>query len=121
MQEDDRTTNLPDADRIRLLTTPIEGGEDSARTTITLDERHEGWRGVPHGGVLMSLVLELAHHGMNRTVFSPDAFPIRASFRWGGPTVSIGDCLEIAARTGGRRDPRGNHERRGRRRPPFLW
>ena len=55
MQEDDRNTNLPDADRIRLLTTPIEGGEDSARATITLDERHEGWRGVPHGGVLFAL------------------------------------------------------------------
>ena len=101
MQEDDRTTHFPDADRIRLLTTPIEGGEHSARTTIRLDARHEGWRGVPHGGVLMSLVLELAHHGMNRAVFSPDAFPIRASFRWGGPTVTLGDCLEIAARTEG--------------------
>ncbi len=101
MQEDDRKTNLPDADRIRLLTTPIEGGKDSARTSITLDARHEGWRGVPHGGVLMSLVLELAHHGMNRTVFSSEDFPVRASFRWGGPIVSIGDRLEIAARMEG--------------------
>jgi len=101
MQEDDPRTNLPGADRIRLLTTPIEGGEDSARTTIRLDARHEGWRGVPHGGVLMSLVLELAHHGMNRTVFSSENFPVRASFRWGGPAVSIGDRLEIAARTEG--------------------
>ncbi len=101
MQEDDQKTNPPAPDKIRLLTTPIEGGENSARTEITLDERHEGWSGVPHGGVLMSLVLELAHHGMNRTPFSADGFPIRASFRWGGPTVSLGDRLKIVAQREG--------------------
>ncbi len=97
MQEDPRQTNLSDADRIRFLTTPIECAEDQARATITLDERHQGWLGVPHGGVLMSLVLELAHHGMNRTMFSAQSFPVRASFRWGGPTVSLGNKLETAA------------------------
>jgi acyl-coenzyme A thioesterase PaaI-like protein len=101
MQEEDRKTKSPDVGGIRLLTTPIEGGEDRARTTIVLDERHEGWTGVPHGGVLMSLVLELAHHGMDRSVFSSEGFPIRTSFRWGGPTVFLGDSLEIEARREG--------------------
>jgi hypothetical protein len=38
---------------------------------------------------------------MNRTVFSSEAFPVRASFRWGGPTLCIGESLEIAARMEG--------------------
>ena len=96
-ETEDHKTTQADGDKIRLLTTPIEGSDERARTAITLDERHEGWLGVPHGGVLMSLVLELAHHGMNRPLFSADNLPVRASFRWGGPTVSIGDRLKIEA------------------------
>ena len=99
MPEEDRKSKLPDTDRICFLTTPVECEGDTARTTIVLDDRHQGWLGVPHGGVLMSLVLELAHHGVNRSVFSASNFPIRVSFRWGGPTISLGDPLA----TGGTR------------------
>lgn len=101
MQEDSQESNLPDTDRICFLTTPVECEGDTARATIVLDDRHQGWLGVPHGGVLMSLVMELAHHGIDRAVFSPPNFPIRASFRWGGPTISLGDPLEITAQREG--------------------
>ena len=101
MQEDHLKTDSPDAGTMRFLTEPILHEEDKVRATMILDERHQGWLGVPHGGILISLALELAHHGSNRTVFSSQAFPVRASFRWGGPTVSLGDTLEIEARDEG--------------------
>lgn len=101
MKADDRQTSLTGKERLRFLTASIECGRDSARAAMTLDARHQGWLGVPHGGVLMSLVLELAHHGMDRTLFSPRDFPVRASFRWGGPTIALGDQLEISAQAEG--------------------
>ena len=101
MQTNHPQGNLCDPDKIRFLTSPILSEEDGARAILALDGRHQGWQGVPHGGVLMSLALELAHHGINRTVFSPEGLPVRASFRWGGPTVCLGEALEIAARPDG--------------------
>jgi acyl-coenzyme A thioesterase PaaI-like protein len=97
MESGDERTDFSGTDRIRLLTANVECGEGRARASITLDDRHQGWLGVPHGGVLMSLVLELAHHGVNRSLFSPRGFPVRGSFRWGGSTVSLGNELEIVA------------------------
>ncbi len=101
MGHEEGQPKLPGAEGIHFLTTTIDREPDGARTTVTLDKRHEGWLGVPHGGVLMSLVLELAHHGMNRTLFSPGGSPVRASFRWGGPSVSLGDELSVATRKEG--------------------
>ncbi len=101
MEHEEGQQRPSDTEGIRFLTTTIEGEPDGAQVTLTLDKRHEGWLGVPHGGILMSLVLELAHHGMNRTLFSPGQFPVRASFRWGGPTVSLGDELRITAQKEG--------------------
>jgi acyl-coenzyme A thioesterase PaaI-like protein len=99
MKEDVRQTSPTGPERLRFLTASIECGQDTARAAMTLDARHQGWLGVPHGGVLMSLALELAHQGMNRTLFSSRDFPVRASFRWGGPALMLGDSLEISART----------------------
>jgi acyl-coenzyme A thioesterase PaaI-like protein len=98
MQQNHPSEKYSDTDKIRMLTTPIEIENNRAITRFRLDASHQGWTGIPHGGILMSLALELAHHGMNRTVFSAERFPLRASFRWGGPTVSIGDTVEIGAR-----------------------
>jgi len=98
MEENNPQTNPPDGDWVRFLTTPIVRGDSQASTVITLGSRHQGWLGVPHGGILMSMALELAHHGMGEALFSSERFPVRASFRWGGATVSLGDNLEIAAR-----------------------
>jgi acyl-coenzyme A thioesterase PaaI-like protein len=98
MEENNQQTTPPDADWVRFLTTPIVREDSQASTVITLGERHQGWSGVPHGGILMSLALELAHHGMRETLFSSERFPVRASFRWGGETVSLGDNLEMEAR-----------------------
>jgi acyl-coenzyme A thioesterase PaaI-like protein len=99
-EQEEGQTNPPGTDRIRFLTAPIECTPDLARATLTLDERHQGWLGVPHGGILISLALELAHHGTNRSLFARQGFPVRASFRWGGPTLTLGRSLEIAAMRG---------------------
>jgi acyl-coenzyme A thioesterase PaaI-like protein len=98
MEQNNPQMNPAEAEWVRFLTTPIVREESQASTVITLGERHQGWMGVPHGGILMSLALELAHHGMRESPFSPERFPVRTSFRWGGATVSLGDNLEIVAR-----------------------
>lgn len=97
MQETTGGMNPPETDRIRFLTTSIECGRDEARATLRLDDRHQGWLGVPHGGVLISLALELAHHGMDRSLFSARGFPVRTSFRWGGPPLSLGKEVQLTA------------------------
>ena len=97
MEEDQRPTDPSKTDWTRFLTGPITREANQVRAALTLDERHQGWLGVPHGGILMSLALEMAHHGMDHTLFSAEGFPVRASFRWGGPTVWLGDNLQLAA------------------------
>lgn len=78
----------------------IEGPPQDCPGGLTVEtcfsEAHQGWIQVPHGGIGMALVLELARSQ------APDGagyfidYPFRGSFRWGGPVVSIGEKVAIS-------------------------
>ncbi len=100
MHDNDTSQNTPRTPQPRstcFLTSPISRDPAAARARIRLDPCHEGWNGVPHGGILMSLVMELAHCGLDRPLFEPDRYPLRVSFRWGGNTLLLGEEAEILA------------------------
>lgn len=62
-------------------------------STIRFEPKHEGFVGIPHGGIGMGLCLDAW-----RNVGSPN-YPITANFRFGGSGILIGD--EAAFEIGG--------------------
>jgi len=85
-----------------FIRTAIEQEEDRATATVLLHAGHQGWMELPHGGVLMSMVLELAHRGLDEPVFVEKNYPIRLSFRWGGPSLSLNQYAVVGVeREGG--------------------
>jgi len=75
---------------------PFQDRPGSLTVETCLSEAHQGWIHVPHGGIGMALILELARS------HAPDGegcfidYPFRGSFRWGGPAVSIGERVAIS-------------------------
>ncbi len=69
------------------------------RTEVTIQQQHEGWPGIPHGGIGMTSMLELAH------ILDPSSieYPLQTSFRFGGESLSIGDSVDIEVDQQGRK------------------
>ena len=72
-------------------------------TSIYMDERMEGWIGIPHGGISMGIMTDLAlslnHFPKNNELL----FPLTADFRLGGASLKIGNILhfQVAPDDGG--------------------
>jgi len=69
----------------------LTGATASARMVV--ERRHEGWPGIPHGGVGIISLMELADHldgWMSR-------HPWRADFRFGGDPIGIGSRVSVTA------------------------
>ncbi len=56
---------------------------------LCFEYHHEGAIGLPHGGLAMGLCLD-----MWRNYGAPE-YPVRASFRFGGSGLKIGDCAQL--------------------------
>jgi len=80
-----------------FLRSAIAADAGGVRTRVSFDGSHQGWNGMPHGGVLMSMLLELVHRGLHPPLFGSGA-PWRVGFRLGGPPLSIRDSVEVGAR-----------------------
>jgi hypothetical protein len=72
-------------------------------SSIYMDERMEGWIGIPHGGISMGIMMDLAlslnHFPKNNKLL----FPLIADFRLGGASLKIGNTLhfQVAPNNGG--------------------
>jgi hypothetical protein len=76
-------------------TEPIPDVGGHASVDVAMDERLEGWIGIPHGGISMGIMMDLA---MTLDAYPHQAdllFPISADFRLGGTTIKIGDSLHF--------------------------
>ena len=71
----------------RFLFSDYSIDRDSIRTEMIIDLRHQGWPGIPHGGVGMTSLVELADLLHDDTL----RYPMLASFRFGGERLFIGD------------------------------
>jgi hypothetical protein len=73
------------------------------RVGILMDQRAEGWVGIPHGGIGMGAIMELAMMLDNYPRNAGSLYPLSVDFRMGGSSVRIGDSLiaEVAEVEGG--------------------
>jgi hypothetical protein len=67
----------------------------TAKSSIHMDARMEGWIGIPHGGISMGIMADLAL-SLNRFPKNNELlFPFTADFRLGGANLKIGDTLHF--------------------------
>ena len=68
---------------------------EHASADVSMDERLEGWIGIPHGGISMGIMMDLAM-ALNSYPQRDDLlFPVSADFRLGGTSIKIGDSLHF--------------------------
>lgn len=72
-----------------FLFTDYTVDKDSIQTEMVIEEHHQGWPGIPHGGVGMTSLIELADLLHDDTL----RFPLLASFRFGGEKLVVGDSV----------------------------
>ena len=71
---------------------------DGATAELLMDERLEGWIGIPHGGIGMGIMMDMAMTLAARPDREDLRYPISAEFRLGGTTIETGDRLRFDVR-----------------------
>ncbi|MBN1665160.1 MAG: hypothetical protein JW943_16310 [Deltaproteobacteria bacterium] len=72
----------------------IRQEDRSVKAMLVMDEKKEGWMGIPHGGIGMGAVMELVR-GLKKYPSGGALYPLSAEFRMGGSSVRVGDVLDI--------------------------
>jgi hypothetical protein len=70
------------------------------RAQLVMDSRTEGWIGIPHGGIGMGAIMELAAMLHTHPVRDDHIYPLSADFRMGGSRARIGDSMDIRVSSG---------------------
>jgi hypothetical protein len=65
--------------------TRLDAGHDGFDASLVFEPHHEGFIGIPHGGLPMGLCLDAW-----RSLKGPD-YPVQARFKFGGSGIGIGD------------------------------
>lgn len=65
--------------------------------SINMDSSKEGWVGIPHGGIGMGAIMELAAAYEHCTDSEGWQYPVNCSFRMGGSGVRVGDSVIVDA------------------------
>ena len=79
---------------------------ETTKASIYMDERMEGWIGIPHGGISMGIMTDLALSLNGFPKNNELLFPFTADFRLGGANLKIGNTLhfQVAPMMAGRRE-----------------
>lgn len=72
---------------------PVKCWGGAARTEIMMDSRLEGWVGIPHGGIGMTTIVELA--GLLDSQGDIIGHPFGVDYRLGGSRLRVGDRVAI--------------------------
>ena len=72
----------------------VHGG-GRATADVLMDERLEGWIGIPHGGISMGIMMDLAMTLDAYPRRDDLRFPVSADFRLAGTSIGIGDLLHF--------------------------
>jgi len=78
-----------------LRTVLLDNGKGAFSCELVFEHCHEGFIGIPHGGLAMGLCLD----AWRRTGFPP--YPVHARFRFGGSGLCIGDPARFTVETDG--------------------
>ncbi len=77
-----------------LPTEPVEATADRVEEKLTFALQHEGFLGIPHGGLAMGLCLDAW-----RRIGEP-SYPVNVRFKFGGSGISIGDAASFVVERG---------------------
>jgi hypothetical protein len=75
--------------------TAIEVTDRCVRSGITMDLRTEGWIGIPHGGISMGAVMDLALLLNRRDGAVDPLYPLSVDYRMGGASIRTGDRVMV--------------------------
>lgn len=67
---------------------------EESSASMTIEKKHEGWPGIPHGGVGMTAIIELSDKQSGIT----SRHPWKAKFRFGGEKLELMDEVSIKVR-----------------------
>ncbi len=70
--------------------------ESGVETEMVFGSEHEGWQGIPHGGVAMTALLDLADHCWLRTRGMNLVYPLMIEWRF-ADSAAIGDKMHLKA------------------------
>ena len=98
-----------DGDSQNFVRKFLFGGSDvhedgkRVRAELLMDLRTEGWVGIPHGGIGIGAIMELATMLGNYPQNAEALYPLSVDFRMGGASVKIGDRpnVEVSEEEGG--------------------
>ncbi len=65
------------------------------RSTLRMDDKTQGWVGIPHGGVAMGAMADLAFALMGEADGPFGPYPFSIDYRMGGASARLGDKLQI--------------------------
>ncbi len=74
-----------------LPTRELESSPGLVKQELTFENHHEGFIGIPHGGLAMGICMDAWERAEG------PSYPFRADYRFGGSGVSIGDPLLFTA------------------------
>jgi hypothetical protein len=66
------------------------------RSHLKMTRSTEGWIGIPHGGIGMGILLELALHLDAAGLAPVNRYPFNVEYRLGGASLRVGDTVEAA-------------------------
>jgi hypothetical protein len=68
----------------------------SIRSRLKMTHSTEGWIGIPHGGIGMGILMELARHMGAGGSHPVEPHPFRVEYRLGGASLRVGDTVEAS-------------------------
>ena len=77
----------------------FNGSGRHIRVDLVMNPHTEGWIGIPHGGVGMGAILELATMLDSHPRDDRALYPYSADFRMGGSAVRVGDSVRVEVAT----------------------
>lgn len=78
--------------------TPVSIEGPLVKTSLLMNDPMEGWIGIPHGGISMGALIDLAMRLDNYPQHPEALYPLSADFRLGGASIKIGDTLQFSVR-----------------------
>ncbi len=65
------------------------------KAAMVMDQKREGWIGIPHGGIGMGAIMEMVSFHENYPKTPAELFPLQVHFRMGGASARVGDRVMI--------------------------
>lgn len=72
----------------------IERDDQQIRSRLKMSRSTEGWIGIPHGGIGMGILIELALHMGGDGLHPVNQYPFNVEYRLGGASLQVGDAVE---------------------------